>query len=138
MCTSDFTLHESHCYRYFGMDSRRAFYHAEKQCTHFRSSLVSLLSREEEEFVVQLVDNNTAFWIGLNDEEGPDSRHTEGVFKWTSGEEHSIDVYRNWRKGEPNNRRHLDCVKADSSGWAMATGGCASSKLPFVCKKRGR
>ena len=138
-CTSDFTLHKTHCYRYFGSESRRAFYHAEKQCTHFHSTLVSLLSQDEEEFVVQLAANNTAFWIGLNDEEGPGSSHTEGVFKWTSGEEHSsaLNNYENWKTGEPNNRRHLDCVKADAFGWAMATGGCASSKLPFVCKKKG-
>lgn len=99
---------------------------------------MSLLSHGEEEFVVQLTANNTAFWIGLNDEEGPKTRHTEGVFKWTSGEEHDSQVqYQHWKPGEPNNRRHLDCVKADGEGWAMATGGCAASKLPFVCKKRG-
>lgn len=139
-CTSEFTLHDGHCYRYFGAESRRAFYHAEKQCAHFHSTLVSLLSQHEEEFVVQLAANNTAFWIGLNDEDGPGSTHMEGVFKWTSGEEHSRsarNIYENWKSGEPNNRRHLDCVKADASGWAMATGGCAASKLPFVCKKKG-
>lgn len=119
------------------MESRRVFYHAEKQCAQFHSTLVSLQSYSEEEFVVQLAENNTAFWIGLNDEDGPSSNHTEGVFKWTSGEEHSGVKYQNWKLGEPNNRRHLDCVKADASGWAMATGGCASSKLPYVCKKKG-
>ena len=137
ICNSDFALHKAHCYRYFGTESRRAFYHAEKQCAHFHSTLVSLLSQEEEEFVVELATNSTAFWIGLNDEEGPGFSHTEGVFKWTSGEEHSEEHYQNWKTGEPHNRRHLDCVKADASGWAMATGGCASSKLPFVCKKKG-
>ena len=100
--------------------------------------MVSLLSHNEEEFVVQLAANNTAFWIGLNDDEGPETGHTEGVFKWTSGEEYSEMKYQKWKTGEPNNRKHLDCVKADATGWAMATGGCAASKLPYVCKKKGK
>ncbi len=99
---------------------------------------MSLLGAEEESFVVQLAENNTSFWIGLNDEEGPASFHKEGIFKWSDG--HLFDVawsYQNWRVGEPNNRKYLDCVKVSRDGWSMALGGCGGSKLPFVCKKQG-
>lgn len=96
---------------------------------------MSLHSLQEEHFVLNLAHNHTGFWIGLNDEDGPSAEHREGSFKWTSGEEPSS--YCRWKPGEPNNKRHLDCVKADVEGWAMAPGGCATSRLPFVCKKTG-
>lgn len=132
-CTKDFVLHDSNCYRYFGYDVKRPFHVAQKMCLRFYSSLVSLHTLEEEAFVVQMTENNSAFWIGLSDED--DSLRREGLFQWVSGEE--MKGYKNWKSGEPVNKQHLDCVKADHSGWSMAKGGCASSKLPFVCKKRG-
>lgn len=135
-CSEDFVLHNNFCYQYFG-HSHRPFHHAEKFCSHHKSSLVSIHSLQEEEFVVQLAENNTSFWIGLNDEDGPASYHEEGVFKWTDGNVLTDTVFQNWRLGEPNNRRHLDCVKTSYKGWAMAQGGCAASRLPFVCKKQG-
>lgn len=136
-CSGEFVLYHNFCYRYFG-HTHRPFHHAEKLCTRYRSSLVSIQSPHEEEFVVQLAENNTSFWIGLNDEDGPASHHKEGVFKWTDGNSLTDAVsYQNWSPGEPDNRRHLDCVKASHKGWAMAQGGCAASRLPFVCKKQG-
>lgn len=87
---------------------------------------------------MQLTDNNTAFWIGLNDEDGPATFHKEGIFKWTDGSSFSNLVsYHRWKPGEPINRNHLDCVKVDKVGWAMAPGGCSGSRLPFVCKRHG-
>ena len=83
-----------------------------------------------------MTQNNSAFWIGLSDEDELNSIRREGVFQWSSGEH--LSSYVNWKFGEPTNKQHLDCVKADNSGWSMARGGCASSKLPFVCKKRGK
>lgn len=94
---------------------------------------------EEEQFVMGLATNQSAFWIGLNDEAGPGQTHKEGHFRWSSGEKfNNPSSYCRWKKGEPINRRHLDCVKVDSEGWALAPGGCAATKLPFVCKKRGK
>ena len=91
--------------------------------------------------MVSLAVNQSGFWIGLNDEDGPGDVHTEGYFKWSLGEE-LFDVtdplsYCHWKPGEPANRRHLDCVKVDADGWSMAPGGCAATRLPFVCKKKG-
>ena len=85
---------------------------------------------------MQLAENSSSFWIGLNDEDGPDTSHTEGVFKWTDGSTFS-GSHQRWKFGQPDNHRHLDCVKADPSGWSMASGGCASPRLSFLCKRRG-
>ena len=145
-CSNQFVLHGGYCYRYFGVDARKAFHHAEKLCSRYGSTLVSLHSLQEEQFVLGLGLNNssleslpgTGFWIGLNDQDGPGQVHKEGYFKWSGGEEFlPPSSYCRWKPGQPDNRRHLDCVKVEEGGWSMAAGGCAASRLPFVCKKRG-
>lgn len=138
-CSNHFILHGNFCYRYFGSGIRKAYHAAQKLCTRHQSSLVSLHSSGEEAFVVALAVNRSGeagFWIGLNDEDGPGQAHREGYFKWSLGEE-AVSSYCHWKPGEPNNKRHLDCVKVEVQGWAMAPGGCATAKLPFVCKRRG-
>ncbi len=98
---------------------------------------MTIHSYNEEEFIVTLTEDNSSFWIGLNDHDGPDTHHKEGIFKW--GDEETVAVqYVNWRSGEPANQPHRDCVIAGPQGWAMATTGCASTKLPFVCKRIGK
>ena len=135
-CSSEFVLHNSYCYRYFGFGMRKPFHHAQKLCSRYESSLVSLHSWQEEHFVVRLALNVSGFWIGLNDEDDPGGTDKEGLFKWSSGELFEPSYCR-WKPGEPQNKKHLDCVKVDKYGWAMAPGGCGSSRLPFVCKKKG-
>ncbi len=136
-CSNQFVLHGTHCYRYFGSASRRAYFHAQKQCHRVHSSLVDIHSPSEEQFIVTLIESNSSYWIGLNDHDGPGTQHKEGVFKWEGGGEVVTVQYLNWRSGEPTNRPHRDCVLANKQGWAMATTGCASTKLPFVCKRIG-
>lgn len=140
-CGNQFILHDNFCYRYFGSAVRKPYHSAQKQCLRYQSFLVSLHSSREEEFVSSLASNQSGFWIGLNDEDGPGLLHKEGYFKWSLGEV-VLDTadplsYCRWKPGEPDNKRHLDCVKADTDGWAMAPGGCAATRLPFICKKKG-
>lgn len=82
--------------------------------------------------MIELVENETAFWIGLT-VQAP-NRET-ARFKWTDG--NTLSSHSHWRAGEPNSAAHLHCVQVDREGWALASGGCASTKLPFVCKKQG-
>jgi len=140
-CSSEFVIHKKHCYRFFGKDLQKVFHQAQKFCSRHQSSLLSVLSGEEEEFVSGLVSlNESSIWLGLNDEEGSQPHHKEGNFRWSSGETFDLGsstTYCNWKIGEPENKRHLDCVKMDADGWSMAPGGCGATKLSFVCKKKG-
>lgn len=117
---------------------KKSFHHAEKTCARIDANLVSVFSQMEQQFVVDLASNSTAFWIGLNDEDYPGEKYGEGVFKWTSGQRFNNSIsYQNWKSGEPNNHNHVDCVKSDTIGWSMVPGGCGMTKLSYVCKKKG-
>lgn len=85
--------------------------------------------------MIELVENETAFWIGLTDQTPNSDSTTETRFKWTDG--NTLSSHSHWRAGEPSSAAHLHCVQMDREGWALASGGCASTKLPFVCKKQG-
>ena len=133
-CAGNFTLRERACYSYPGQAVRRSFYHAERHCSRLQASLASLLSYDEESFVVQLVDKETPFWIGLTDQAN-DKNASAARFRWTDGAD--LTAHARWRAGELIGAGHLHCVQVDREGWALARGGCASTKLPFVCKKQG-
>ena len=84
--------------------------------------------------MVELVQNKTAFWIGLT-EQGHARGDGQAQFRWTDGAD--LASHAHWREGEPSATSYLRCVQADREGWALARGGCASTELPFVCKKQG-
>ena len=128
-CAGNFTLRELACYSYSGSEVRRTFHGAQRHCSKLRASLASLLTPDEEWFVLQLTDNESSIWIGLT-KQGPGDR-----FRWTDGAE--LSSHARWQEGEPSAAAHLHCAMADIGGWALARGGCASTKLPFVCKKQG-
>ena len=79
--------------------------------------------------MLELTENESSIWIGLTKQGSADR------FMWTDGAE--LSSHAGWREGEPDTAGHLHCAMADRGGWALARGGCASTKLPFVCKKQG-
>ena len=128
-CTDNFTRLNGNCYRFFTID--QPFHPAELHCRSYSAHLVTIYSSTEQQFVANL-SGGIPFWTGLNDAEGPEQWHVEGVFKW--GASPDPVEYQNWKEGEPNNKNHLDCVASDNMGWHMAISGCASARLPFICK----
>lgn len=138
-CPVGFSLHNSSCYKFFGTKTRQTFYHALKRCSSHHASLVTIHSAEEQDFVVQLTENMTAFWIGLNDFIKHESKQPRNpVFKWTTGQIlNHTHSFHNWKPGEPVDHKHVDCVKCDYTGWSVAQGGCGSCKLPYICQKQG-
>ena len=128
-CTDNFTQSNNYCYQYF--DKHKAFQPAQQHCRRHSAYLVTIYSQQEQQFLHNL-SGGVAHWIGLNDAEGPEEHHVEGVFKWDNDLE--LISYENWQEGEPNNKNHLDCVASDEMGWFMAVSGCASAKLPYICK----
>lgn len=128
-CTDNFTHNNNYCYQYF--EKHKAFQPAQQHCRSYSAYLVTIYSHEEQQFLHNL-SGGVAHWIGLNDIEGPEEHHVEGVFKWDNDFEPIR--YENWQEGEPNNKNHLDCVASGKMGWFMAVSGCATAKLPYICK----
>jgi len=69
----------------------KSFYDAQSQCRGLGSTVTSITSSEENDFIAQICGFYHC-WIGLQD----DSR---GYEKWLDG---SNSGYRNWHEGEPN------------------------------------
>ena len=56
--------------------------------------LVTITSQSENDFVTDLIEDDTRTWIGLSDQV------TEGTYEWVTGEPFD---YSNWASGQPDN-----------------------------------
>lgn len=120
----------NYCYQFFA--KHKAYQPARQHCRSYSAHLTTIYTQDEQQFLHNL-SGGVAHWIGLNDAEGPEKHHVEGVFKWDN--DFKPMNYQNWQEGEPNNKNHLDCVASNELGWFMVISGCASAKLPYVCKR---
>lgn len=97
-----------HRYAYFR--ERLTWFWAKTRCEQVGGHLVSISSKEENEFVASLLprgrDYDTFYWIGLVDASRKRS------WAWTTGEPFS---YQDWRPGEPNNGGGNECYVAMTS-----------------------
>ena len=83
-------------HQYKVIDKSMTWTEAEEYCESLGGHLVTITSKEEDEFILNTIaDNETSlyFWIG-----GSDSRE-EGKWEWVTGEEWD---YNHWKSGQPN------------------------------------
>ncbi|XP_052720777.1 MAM and LDL-receptor class A domain-containing protein 1-like [Crassostrea angulata] len=102
------------------------------------SHLVSVRSREEQEYIVNVIKStedltaaaNTGFFTS-----GSDDR-AEGIFEWTdTGTPYPV-TYSNWQPGQPNNvGSNQDCLllQYPDNDWTWGDVDCAE-KHPFICE----
>ncbi|XP_026011312.1 lactose-binding lectin l-2-like isoform X1 [Astatotilapia calliptera] len=119
------------CYKYVA--THMSWADAELYCVSQRANLVSIHSREEEEFVKSLIKNfdhaQRYTWIGLSD------LHKEGRWMWSDG---CAVSFTHWNAGEPNNGlggKTEHCVHSigDLNKWNDQQ---CSLNLPSVCATR--
>lgn len=81
-----------HCYKMF--DESFSWDNAKKECEKIGGHLVTINSKEEQEFLVDMVKSSTKknMWIG--------AYPSNGNYRWITGEQFS---YTNWAPEEPNN-----------------------------------
>lgn len=102
-------------------------------CSWWGGHLASVANKAEEKELQALLkaDGKHRYWIGAND------LKKEGSFEWSDG---SKMAYKNWKRGEPNNRFRRrggeDCVFAFARrGMVWNDAPCRRMRLRFVCKK---
>ncbi|XP_058513860.1 low affinity immunoglobulin epsilon Fc receptor [Ochotona princeps] len=122
-CPENWISFQYKCY-YFGEGSKQ-WVQARFACDHLQGRLVSIHSREEQDFLTERVSMRGS-WIGLRDLD------REGEFIWMDGS--PLD-YSNWSPGEPNNGgQGEDCVMMLGSGhWNDAF--CRSRLDAWVCER---
>ena len=73
--------------------------------------LVTITSESENDFVTDLITDDSYAWIGLTDED------TEGTYTWVNDE---LYDYTNWDSSQPNNRyngEHYAEIAKDTGKW---------------------
>ncbi|CAD5117473.1 DgyrCDS6238 [Dimorphilus gyrociliatus] len=130
-CRSGWKQFGSYCYQYVRQPA--IFTVADFKCQHFGGDLVSIHSRKENEFVVNLITAGPKIYTGLLKESGVSAVQN---FLWTDG---SKVTYYNWEHGEPNNvPAPANCVHIQRGikehKWQDSS---CYEEVPYVCKKKG-
>ena len=104
-CTnSDFIMVGSNCFKVYSEELN--FDAANSQCNVVGATLATITGPGDDQFLSGLMQDNTGYWIGLND------REVEGIFVWQDGSSLS---YENWQSNQPDGG---DCVlKGKSILW---------------------
>jgi hypothetical protein len=98
----------------------------------FTGHLVSLLSPEENAFVVSIAKNIAYFWIGLNDRRLEAGNDPEGPWEWSSGEP---VTWRNWYEHEPDSGGILNPLETFDNRTDEDGVVCAGTLEPAVVGK---
>ncbi len=109
-------------HHYLFVTEKKTWREAKKACEDVGGHLVTISSKEENEFAYKLTTGYT--WIGCTDEE------KEGDWRWVTGERFS---YKNWRPGEPNDTGGSEnyAVFFDT---AMTWNDGGSDSLCYICE----
>ncbi|XP_033980584.1 galactose-specific lectin nattectin-like [Trematomus bernacchii] len=129
-CPSFWFSFNGRCYKYFNTETTWA--DAELYCVSQGGNLVSIHSREEEDFVKFLIKSSDPAegytWIGLHD------IAKEGRWMWSDGCAVKF-VY--WSSGQPDNFRGLEhCVDTNFGFDHKWNDRTCYSTLPSVCASR--
>ena len=101
-CHANWTLFNNHCYKYF-QDHLRGYSEAKAQCKTFGAFLVTVHSKEENDYLWSLFSpSGHAVWAGGNDEQ------VEGSWVWEDGVAWGSFVF--WNRGEPNGGSRENCI----------------------------
>ncbi|XP_069555789.1 lactose-binding lectin l-2-like [Brachyistius frenatus] len=117
------------CYKY--ISTRTSWADAKIYCVSHGVNLVSIHSRDEQEFVTALIKNfdpSQGFtWIGLGD------IHKEGTWMWSDGYEVDFTL---WGTKEPNNTNGLEHCGHTNFELEQWNDDKCSETFPSVCATR--
>ena len=124
-CNIGWTLFNNSCYKFF--QDKLTWSAAQTECEAFESLLVTIHSREENNFVWSLIPSgNFDIWMGGSDVA------SEGSWVWKDGQ--AWGLFTSWKTGEPNNLGNEDCLLMydESGNWNDLS--CTATRA-YVCVK---
>ena len=129
-CPLNWTEFKNSCY--WLSDTTLSWADANTHCQQENSNLASILSAEEDEFLVAefVTDDRNFIWLG-----GHEENDVEGAWVWTDGAPFSC--YTDWRQGQPDNLNgNEDCLcLMDSRYDGQFNDIDCTQKKKFLCKK---
>lgn len=123
-CDVGWTLFEKYCYSFESSTKTRNL--AESDCTGKNAHLASIHSKQENDFI-RKVTNNEGVWIG--------GKRTGSSFQWLDGTPFD---YKNWMGGEPNNyggREYCLFFNWNRNNLGQWNDYHCEPTFPYVCKK---
>ena len=113
-------------------DTKLNWADANNFCLQQNSNLASILSAEEDEFLVAefVTDDRNFIWLG-----GHEENDVEGAWVWTDGAPFSC--YTDWRQGQPDNLNgNEDCLCLMDSRYDGQFNDIDCTEMKkFLCKK---
>ncbi|KAM6162673.1 C-type lectin domain family 4 member A-like [Erethizon dorsatum] len=117
-CPKDWKSFSSHCYFY--PTEAKSWNESVEHCSSMEAHLVVITSKEEQDFITQNMNPNTAYYVGLSDPQG--QRHWQWVDQTPYNESATF-----WHHNEPNDRKE-HCVmlnyRALSGQWGWNDARC--------------
>ncbi|XP_007247189.3 hepatic lectin [Astyanax mexicanus] len=92
-CEDDWTFFKDKCY--FASKLRKSWEDAEKNCVQRNAHLLVVNDAEEQDYISQVIEMGTNFWIGLVERE-------EGTWSWVDGTDYTKTKHF-WDDGQPDN-----------------------------------
>ena len=128
-CPQNWKEFKNHCY--WLSDTKLRWPDANNFCLQQNSNLASILSAEEDEFLVaEFVDDRNFVWLG-----GYEKNDVEGAWTWTDG--FPFTCYTDWGQGQPDNYNkdeHCMCLMDSRYNGKFNDLPCHQKKK-FLCKK---
>jgi len=128
-CSLGWTLYQQKCLHFFNQPV--TYTEAEKVCQSKDAKLVTIISEEENKFVLNFAKKKSKqyrLWIGAK-RQGPNDKD----FEWSNENEM---IYSNWHTGEPNdvgnNEFYVEMHLNDKGEWNDAPN---TNNNVFICEK---
>ncbi|XP_059811722.1 C-type mannose receptor 2 isoform X1 [Hypanus sabinus] len=124
-CSKNWRLHGSSCY--FVGEELVTFDEALKKCTDQGSTLVTILNRFEQSFIISLILGRSGnFWTSLQDANHP------GAFQWIGGDAVS---FTNWNRNQPGYKGGCVVLATGNSVGLWEVKDCHNFQAKFICRQ---
>ncbi|KAM6216253.1 C-type lectin domain family 4 member D [Rhynchocyon petersi] len=100
-CPAGWIAFQANCYIF--LNDNKTWHESIRNCTGMGANLVTINTEAEQNFVIQFLDKQFSYFLGLTDQ------NTEGQWHWVDGMPLNPNMVF-WHDGEPNNYQEEHCV----------------------------